>query len=240
MAMKSRFLPQKLLLTGLDFCPQHLTLSKGRVLYFPSRLNPATCNCIISYGSSGLFRYPLALRMASRSDIFISEQFILKPSGVTMRLFSRIDCITLQTSKSWGAAAKRYASVTRVSLPVFFLGNTATTDESAPKTPMASSFFLTYQEPLTLFSMYGLSAIRDQNFKPNRPDGGYGDLGVMPNMLAAQGSLPRHSCSGRWIFHSGKTVGVNVSDNRPCYQAYGRLISGSHISTPYLRRLKKA
>ena len=68
-----------------------------------------------------------------------------------MRLFSRIEWIILQTSKSWGAAAKRYASAIRVSSPVFFLGNTATTDKSAPKTPMASSVFLTCKTRLRFF-----------------------------------------------------------------------------------------
>ncbi len=82
-----------------------------------------------------------------------------------MRLFSRIEWIILQTSKSWGAAAKRYASAIRVSSPVFFLGNTATTDESAQTIPMDSSFFLTYQEPFAIFSMYKLSEKRDPNFK---------------------------------------------------------------------------
>jgi len=43
------------------------------------------------------FRYPLALRSASRSDIFISEQFVLKSLGLTTRLFSRIEWIALQT-----------------------------------------------------------------------------------------------------------------------------------------------
>ena len=89
-----------------------------------------------------------------------------------MRLFSRIEWIILQTSKSWGAAAKRYASAIRVSSPFFFLGNTATTDESAPKIPTASFFFLTCKDPFALFSMHGLSAVRDENLRLNWPDKG--------------------------------------------------------------------
>jgi hypothetical protein len=45
--------------------------------------------------------------MASAKDFWISEMFILKPSGVTTRLFSRIEWILLQASSIREAAARR-------------------------------------------------------------------------------------------------------------------------------------
>jgi len=42
----------------------------------------------------------------------------------------------------------------------------------------------------------------------------------MPDMQAAQGSLRDNPTAAGGLFHSGKTAGVNVADNRPWFQAY--------------------
>ena len=110
-------------------------------------------------GSSGAFRHPLALRMASCKDFLISLQSILEPSGVTMRLFSRTEFILQQASKSCGAAAMRYASRIRGPSPLPPWGNSAMMDESAAKTPTTSPIILLkYQDPFARFSITTISA----------------------------------------------------------------------------------
>jgi hypothetical protein len=125
----------------------------------------------LGYGSSGAFRHPLALNVASSKISLISEQLIRKPSWVTIRLFSRMALILQQASNSWGDAAMRYASLTCESLSFFFFGNRATTDESDPTTLIARPFLVTYQEPFACFPMHALSAKRKKTLSVFRTKG---------------------------------------------------------------------
>jgi hypothetical protein len=111
----------------------------------------------LGQGSSGDLRHPVALKMASSRCVRTSEQLILKPSEVTIRLFSSTDRSYAQTSSSRGATAITYSLRTESSLPLS-LGNSATTDESGPRMLIRTPFFLTCHVPKGPFLIPDLSA----------------------------------------------------------------------------------
>ena len=146
----------------------------------------------------------MALRMASPKDFWISVQFILKPSAVTMKLFSRRELILQQTSKSWGAAAMRYASLIRAPSPFRPCGNSAMMDESAAMMPTTSPIiFLKCQDPFACVCMCEFSAKRDINHeRPKRGKAARDKVG----RLWAGARLPTHPgyANNSYLIRAGK------------------------------------